>query len=388
MEQRMVQIEQEGKKKKTQARWKEALLFFLAALVVFAGLVVLINRIQPPQPPQGREQWVWRMGSLGGSPAVSNGMVYISTQENKVFALDAASGRVRWSTQLGKNNKAQNTIIPSPVVDSGMVYANAQDGLLYALDARTGNIAWTYQALALAGPAVANGVVYIGAKDGVLSALDAASGRERWSFQIKGGVTASPVAANGLLYVIGAGNLYALDAASGREQWTWGVSEAYAPAVANGIVYLTTTPGDLYALDASTGQVQWKSRRRYSEGFSGSPVIAGNIIYVNSAAGVFALSSADGSERWLYGVPMPGAPTAPAVIDGTVYVGSGDPPTVNGGALSTQPDEKLYALDAATGKVQWFYQLGGAADSTPLVSNGVIYIGANDGTLYAVMPPG
>lgn len=389
MEQSVVQVAQEGTKKKTQARWKEVLVLSLVVVVVFAGAVFAINRLQPPQMPSGREAWAYHLGSLGSSPVVSNGVVYLGTQENKIFALDAASGRVMWSTQLGKNTSIRNSILPSPVVGNGMVYSNSQDGLLYALDARTGNTAWSYQTLALAGPTVANGVVYIGSKDGVLSALDAVSGRELWSAQINGGLTASPVVASGLVYVIGGGNeLYALDAQSGREQWRRDVSGGYPPAIADGIAYLTTTSGEVYALDATSGDVKWVSPRQYAEGFSGSPVVVGNDIYVNSTAGVFALSRADGSERWLFGAPMSSTPTAPAVVDGTVYVGSGDPPAVNNGPISAQPDEKLYALDAASGKEQWAYQLGGVADSTPMVSNGVIYIGASDRTLYAVMPPG
>ncbi|HEY7356849.1 MAG TPA: PQQ-binding-like beta-propeller repeat protein, partial [Ktedonobacterales bacterium] len=316
------------------------------------------------------------------------GIVYIGTQENKIYALDANSGQVMWSAPLGKND-VRNSILPSPVVDNGMVYSNSQDGLLYALDARTGNTVWSYQTQALAGPTVADGVVYIGSKDGLLSALDAVSGHERWTAQIKGGLLASPVVASGLVYVIGGGNeLYALDAQSGHEQWSRAAAGGYPPTIADGIAYLALASGVVYGLDAVSGAPKWVSQRQYTEGFSGSPVVVGDAIYVNSTDGLFALNRADGNERWIYGVPMTSAPTMPAVVNGTVYVGSGDAPTVNNGALSAQPDEKLYAIAVASGKAQWAYQLGGEADTTPLVRNGVIYIGANDGTLYAVMPPG
>ena len=62
--------------------------------------------------------------------------------------------------------------------------------------------------------------------------------------------------------------------------------------------------------------------------------------------------------------------SSPAIVDGTVYVGS--------------RDYHLYALDAATGKMKWSFQGGSWFDSSPAVSGGVVYCGCNDGYLYAI----
>ena len=59
-----------------------------------------------------------------------------------------------------------------------------------------------------------------------------------------------------------------------------------------------------------------------------------------------------------------------AVVDGTVYVG----------AL----DGTLYAIDAQTGEQKWTYQVEGAIKASPSVHNGVVYFGDGDGVFHAV----
>lgn len=61
--------------------------------------------------------------------------------------------------------------------------------------------------------------------------------------------------------------------------------------------------------------------------------------------------------------------SSPAVVKGTVYVGSND--------------QKLYAFDAKTGALQWAALLGGAVMSSPAVVGSTVYVGADDHRLYA-----
>lgn len=379
------------KKRNPLATRKGMLLCTLAVLLIGVGVIVGILKLQTPS---GRVKWTYHIGNLGGSsPTVSNGILYIGNAENMVYALSAASGQMLWSTQLGHYTDfgagVISGIVPAPVVDNGMVYANSQDGFLYALDALSGHTIWSYRVpYAAKAPAVANGVVYIGAEDGTLSALEASSGHKLWSYQSSfpnyfDFLETSPVVEQGVIYIASDDGVVALDAMSGREKWAGGAGNGgFAPAVANGLVYVTGS-SLVYALDATSGELKWLSFR--PEGFTSSPVVAGDTIYANSYVGVFALNRANGSERWLY--RMPGTLAGLTVVNETVYVGSGDTSTINNGSSTSQPDAKLYALDAASGKAQWFYQLDGAVFSTPAVSNGVVYMSTQDGTLYALLPP-
>jgi len=61
--------------------------------------------------------------------------------------------------------------------------------------------------------------------------------------------------------------------------------------------------------------------------------------------------------------------SSPVVADGIIYIGS--------------KDHNLYAFAARTGKKLWSYTTGGAIYSTPTVIDDVVYIGSQDATLYA-----
>ena len=64
----------------------------------------------------------------------------------------------------------------------------------------------------------------------------------------------------------------------------------------------------------------------------------------------------------------------PAVADGVVYVGA--------------DDGNLYALAAATGSQLWVYSTGSAIQSSPAVADGRVYIGSDNGYEYAfALPP-
>ncbi len=61
---------------------------------------------------------------------VSNGVVYVSATEtdHNVYALDAATGALRWRYQTGG-------VYLAPVVANGVAYVGSVDGFLYALNA-------------------------------------------------------------------------------------------------------------------------------------------------------------------------------------------------------------------------------------------------------------
>ena len=68
--------------------------------------------------------------------------------------------------------------------------------------------------------------------------------------------------------------------------------------------------------------------------------------------------------------------------------GDGDLDAVLGTNELPQGAEGLvYLVDLASGKKIWSYELGKAIQSSPAVSNGWVYIGCEDGSLYAFGPP-
>lgn len=97
--------------------------------------------------------------SEGGSDPVDGGRVYVGDQKGVLRALDAASGKVVWTTDLGQEFER------CPVVTADRVLAGCRDGKLAVLDRATGAVKWTieastrfdYEPVLMAGAAIEGG---------------------------------------------------------------------------------------------------------------------------------------------------------------------------------------------------------------------------------------
>ena len=272
-------------------------------------------------------------------------------------------------------------IISSPTVANGVVYVGSLDNSLYALDARSGTKLWSFATrdairslryVIHSSPAVANGVVYVGSLDNSLYALDARSGTKLWSFPTGDVIISSPTVADGVVYISSYDHsLYALDARSGTKLWSFATgsfiySSPSSPAVANGVVYVGSDDGSLYALDAHSGRKLWNFTTR--DPIRSSPAVAGGGVYISSDDhSLYALDAHSGRKLWSFAMGNVGS--SPAVAGGVVYVGS--------------LDNSLYALDARSGRKLWSFATGDAIFSSPAIANGVVYVGSDDGKLYA-----
>lgn len=85
-------------------------------------------------------QTLWTASTGGNNdysvPAVVGGMVYVGSNDGKVYALDAITGQQKWAASVG------GRLDSSPAVVNGVVYVNSSNGNVYALDAATGQQKW------------------------------------------------------------------------------------------------------------------------------------------------------------------------------------------------------------------------------------------------------
>lgn len=87
----------------------------------------------------------WAFGFPGASmafsqPAVARGVVFVGSDGGTVYALDARSGRIRWSFS------ARGSVRTGVVIDGGLLYFGDQRGAVYALEASSGTLRWRAQA--------------------------------------------------------------------------------------------------------------------------------------------------------------------------------------------------------------------------------------------------
>jgi len=316
-------------------------------------------------------KWTATTGDIiNSSPAVANGLVYVGSKDNKLYAFDALTGHPKWTALTG------DAIYSSPTIANGLVYVGSTDHKLYAFDALIGRLKWatTTSDIITASPTIANGLVYIGSEDHKLYAFDALTGQRQWVTPAGDAIDSSPAIANGLVYVGSHdGKLYAFDALTGHQKWAVPTSNVISsisssPAIANGLVYVGSYyDSTLYAFDALTGQPQWTATTGAS--IDSSPAIANDLVYVGSEDHkLYALGTLTGQAQWA-------TPTgdvidsSPTIANALVFVGSND--------------HKLYAFDALTGHQKWSASTGDVIFSSPTVANGFVYVGSQDNKLYA-----
>jgi outer membrane protein assembly factor BamB len=236
-----------------------------------------------------------------------------------------------------------------------------------------------------------------------ISAANVGTLREAWTFKLTGAaatgvkyagsIAAAPVVVNGVVYLQDLyANVYAISLASGKQLWEYpvNVAEASGPgpdgvAVADGVVYGDSST-TAFALDAATGKVLWNDTGLLNGGqgsFEIQPQVSGGRVYLASAYGsgpgggvLLALSAASGAVLWRFNTVTGGEPAGVKALpvlgsggawetplvgtDGSVTFGIGNPYQSIGGAID-HPARDLYTdsevnLDAATGKLRWYYQ--------------------------------
>jgi outer membrane protein assembly factor BamB len=340
-------------------------------------------------------------GPVPATPAIAGDMLYVGSYDGKFYALDARTGATRWKFATGGERRfeakglhgqlpksqtiadAFDVFLSSPVVTAGTVYFGSGDGNLYALDAASGALKWKFATgdVVHASPAYADGVVYFGSWDSRFYAVDATSGEEKWRFQggldplihNQVGFQSSPAVANGVVYTgCRDSNLYALDAATGKEKWRYNAGGSWiitSPAVTAGKVVAGTSDSSLFlVLDAETGKpiVQQKGKAYI---FS-SPSIAGEVVYLGVLNGTL-----EARDLWTGNLLWDFQTEASRRNDGWILTADR---TFNTPLVfpSSWREAPIVATDR---------QLGiGAVFSSPLVVDGVVYFGSTDGSLYAV----
>ena len=77
-------------------------------------------------------------GVMSATPLILGGRVYLQSLRSNVYALDAATGTLRWSHRFDRGSGGPNGL----ATGYGRLYG-ATDTSIFALDRRTGRLLWT-----------------------------------------------------------------------------------------------------------------------------------------------------------------------------------------------------------------------------------------------------
>jgi outer membrane protein assembly factor BamB len=318
------------------------------------------GRVSALRAGDGTVAWsVDAQAPIRATPLVAGASLFLAT-DTSLLKLDVASGRRRWSADLGQGKPRL------PITDPDSRYDDFTSGVV-----------------------ISGNSVYVGSRDGCVRRIGIASGEVRGRYCAKDMVTSTPVVDGARVYFASFDNhVYSADTTSGRILWTY---DTHGPvprdlALVAGKIVAGSRSFDLVALDTDTGHPAWTRYYWYSW-VDSVPNVVGRTMYIGSSDSlrVYALDSGTGRKQWetvvpgwTWAKPAIGRRTVYAAVTGTAtpYIG----PRLGGFA----------AIDRTSGKLRWLLasdkpdkapEYGFA--SAPVVANGMVYAADLKGKVFA-----
>jgi outer membrane protein assembly factor BamB len=203
-------------------------------------------------------------------------------------------------------------------------------------------------------------------------------------------------------------NLY-LVSAKGEIIWKYGTKGQIwsSPSYYENIIYFGSDDGFIYSVN-SDGTLRWKSKLN-GKVRSSSPCLSEDSIFIGTyEGGIYCLSNTDGIAKWNKTVLRP-VLSSPLLVKDRIIFGTSDHKLYcfnligsklwdfqTAGKIWSSPstsefdrllffgglDSFIYGINFTTGRQEWKFPTMGGIDSSPCISNGMLFIGSRDGILY------
>ena len=247
---------------------------------------------------------VWKKrpaGPLRGAPTLSNGNVYVMTQDNQIYALRQSDGEAQW-------NEA------GPVAASGIFGVGA--------------------------PAAAQGTIIAGYSSGELAAYRYENGRSLWSDTLSRtamstsvstltDIDADPVIDRGRVFALGkGGRMASYELVSGQRIWEINIAGISTPVTSGEWVFVMTDEARLLCVARSTGKIRWISKlQRYKNekkkkkpiSWYGPVLAGGRLVITNSRGAVWSVAPDEGTATEILDVGND-VSLAPIVANNILYI--------------------------------------------------------------------
>jgi outer membrane protein assembly factor BamB len=289
-------------------------------------------------------------GAIYVSPVFSGGILYCTTREGMIYAVETVRGdaegvsgglrnRIAWRRKMKKG------IFAEPVISGSLLLVTTTEGV-FAIDTlvkdeqgpATGLWAISINGT-LSTPAVDKGMIFIGSEDKRLFGFDYSEGSPKkvWEYDLDAACRMKPCVLNAsgtVVTVSVKGSVYSVDKMSGKNKWTFSVR---SPVIGNIV----------------------------------SGMISGNeYVFFGSDDGLFYCFDQSGKKLWDFKTGGK-IRSEPAVSGSRVFFGS--------------EDGSIYGLDIISGREIFRHKTSGNIYGRPLPSGNRIFYGSTDGYIYSAV---
>ncbi|PQA53001.1 outer membrane protein assembly factor BamB family protein [Siphonobacter curvatus] len=313
---------------------------------------------------------------------VTNKLAYVPKHDDSIEAYDVNTGEMKWQVKLEEASFFSNNVI---VIDG--ILCTSGHNYLIGLDATTGQQKWRVNSFSGGNLYAKDGMLYVESGP-ELTAIEASSGSIKWRLAhekypqvpywmdetLYGYATVSERDSSSYQHPFKIHPfIISFDLKKGTLALNQRIPDKYHPgrlfATSPDRVFISygaTSPGRLSSWSKKGMELMWDVPITLAIGFP-SPFYSQSYLYTGNEQGIlYRISEKSGEFQEL--CRLPGRiGSSPVVANGVIYVGSGDTETVV---------EQLYAIEEATGKVKWSVPIKGwIAKVSPVVldSNGKMH---------------
>ncbi|MEC9049079.1 MAG: PQQ-binding-like beta-propeller repeat protein [Planctomycetota bacterium] len=323
----------------------------------------------------------WRFdteGDILSSPVIADGVVYVGSTDNAVYAIDLSTGGQRWRFET------KDMVEAPPLFLDGRVYVGSADFCFYALNAADGALAWKHETKdqILGGAnwfrdAAGRARLLVGSYDANVYCFDVDGGQPLWTYQTDNYVNGSPaIAGREALFGGCDAALHLVDLETGAQtakvELGEGCQVAGSVAMLGDRAYFGHYGNEFLRVDLDAGEVEWRYAGK-RQGFCSSPAVDERyVVFGGRDRHLHCARRSDGAPLWKFRTKRK-VDASPVICGDKVVFGSGD--------------GRLYMLRIADGAKVWSYDIGKPIYSSPAVVDGKIVVGAGDKRVYAFSAP-
>ncbi|MCY3883617.1 MAG: outer membrane protein assembly factor BamB [Gammaproteobacteria bacterium] len=244
---------------------------------------------------------------VAGGIGVGEGLLFLGTVRGDIIALDIGDGKEIWRTQLS------GEILSPAVADQGIVAVQTSDGKLYALEVASGDVRWVFDTqdpiLTLRGtgyPVIERNHVFAGFANGLVASVEIESGFPAWEQRIalpEGtselermvDVDGRPLVMESVVYAVShQGKLRAMSRADGSILWEKDEPSHHSLAEGYDLLFVVRDDDVVVAAEQNGGSEVWRQDALFKRELS-DPLAYSNYLIMGDDKGyVHVLAQSDG----------------------------------------------------------------------------------------------